>query len=155
MIYSACTTRMDLAYACSVWARFMANPTEAHASCAKRMPPHLQGTRSRGIQHRAGDLALHGMVDADYTGDRDKAKSTTGWVFFMAGGQVSWSSKLQRTMAQSTSEAEHVALASAAREAAWILEFLRVEPHARGPDPGAGRQCRRQSLGKQRYTVTN
>lgn len=31
----------------------------------------------------AGDLALHGMVEADYTGDRDKATSTTGRVFYM------------------------------------------------------------------------
>ena len=124
VIYATCMTRMDVAYAAGVWARFMANPTEAHASCAERMPRYLQGTRSRGIQYKAGDLNLHGMVDADYAGDRDNAKSTTGWVFYMAGGPVSWCSKLQSTVAQCTSEAEYVALTSAAREAAWIREFL-------------------------------
>jgi hypothetical protein len=42
----------------------------------------------------------------------------------MAGGAVSWASKRQTTVAQSTAEAEYMAVNSAAREAAWIREFL-------------------------------
>ena len=52
------------------------------------------------------------------------AKSTTGWIFTMNGGPVSWASKRQSVVAQSSCEAEYYALNSAAREAAWIRNFM-------------------------------
>jgi hypothetical protein len=48
-------------------------------------------------------------VDVDYAGDLGKRGSTTGYVFTLAGGAISWMSKLQETFALSTTEAEYIA----------------------------------------------
>ena len=49
---------------------------------------------------------LCGYTDADWGNDRDERKSVTGYVFSFAGGPVSWSSRSQRTVALSSTEAE-------------------------------------------------
>ena len=115
----------------------MANPTESHITGIKRVMRYLNGTRNRGIRYsKSHGLDLRGYSDSDYAGDRDKAKSTTGWVFFMAGGPVSWSSHRQSVVAQSTAEAEYYALNSATREAAWLRSFLtELDDHVNGPIP--------------------
>ena len=69
-------------------------------------------------------IALIGDCDADYAGDIDKRKSTSGHVFLLNGSAISWASKLQPTIAMSTCEAEFVAAANAAKEALWLKTLL-------------------------------
>jgi hypothetical protein len=66
-----------------------------------------------------------GFVDADYAACQDTRKSTSGFVFTMAGCPVSWSSKRQSTVALSTTEAEYVSLARASQQARWIYSWTR------------------------------
>lgn len=63
-------------------------------------------------------------MDSDFAGCEDSRRSTTGWVFTLAGGPVSWSSQRQKTVATSTMDAEYVAGAEAAKEAVWIRNFI-------------------------------
>ena len=56
-----------------------------------------------------GKLELNGYTDADWAGDKDSRKSTSGFVTTFAGGAVSWKSKLQKCVALSTTEAEYIA----------------------------------------------
>ncbi len=58
--------------------------------------------------------------DADWAGDSEDRKSTSGYLFQIAGGPVSWRSKKQDTVALSTAEAEYVALSSATQECVWM-----------------------------------
>ena len=51
------------------------------------------------------DVVLQGYVDTDMAGDKDKKRSTTGYVFTMGGTAISWISKLQKVVALSTMEA--------------------------------------------------
>jgi len=67
---------------------------------------------------------LIGFSDADWAGDLDTRRSTTGYLFQLSGGAVSWQSKRQRTTAQSTVEAEYMAAASATKEAVWLSALL-------------------------------
>eukprot|EP00253_Pinus_taeda_P030895 PITA_30895 len=57
-------------------------------------------------------------------GDLDKRRSTTGYVFTLAGGAISWMSKLQETIALSTTEAEYIAASDASKEAIWLKGLL-------------------------------
>jgi hypothetical protein len=67
---------------------------------------------------------LVGFVDADWAGDPDSRRSTTGFVFTLCGGAVSWQSRQQRTVALSSTEAEYIALSDAVREAQFLRQLL-------------------------------
>lgn len=67
---------------------------------------------------------LQGYTDADWQGDPDDRKSTSGYLFTIAGGAISWRSKKQDSVAMSSMEAEYIAASEAAKEAVWLKEFL-------------------------------
>ncbi|XP_020080151.1 uncharacterized protein LOC109703839 [Ananas comosus] len=71
------------------------------------------------------DLRLIGYSDADWAGDLDERKSTSGYAFLLGNGAITWSSKKQTCIALSTMEAEFVACSAAAQEAIWMRRFLR------------------------------
>ena len=124
LMYLANCTRPDLAQPVGVLARFMSNPSAEHLTYAKQVLRYLAGTVDLGIMFQRDAVeSLHGYCDADYAGDLEKRKSTSGFVFIRAGGAVSWSSKLQSTVAQSTCEAEFISAAHAAKEALWLINL--------------------------------
>ena len=76
------------------------------------------------LKYCKDEKQVTGFSDADWGGDLDDRKSTTGNVFLLVGGAISWLSKKQAVVALSTSEAEYVALSLAAQEAAWLQKLL-------------------------------
>ena len=64
-------------------------------------------------------LDIHGFVDADWAGDLDQ-RSTSGYVFNLFGGAVSWKSKKQSVVALSTTKAEYMVATHASKEAVWL-----------------------------------
>lgn len=64
-----------------------------------------------------------GFSDADWGGDTNDRKSTSGYLFQVNSAAISWQSKKQTCVALSTAEAEYVVLASAAQEAIWLREL--------------------------------
>jgi transposase InsO family protein len=118
--------RPDICFAVGVVSRFMANPQTSHLQAAKRILRYVAGTRNFGILYpRANDLQVMGYVDADFAGDEDKARSTTGLVFRLGNAPVTWLSKRQSCVALSSSEAEYMGLSAAAQEAAWLEKLAR------------------------------
>jgi hypothetical protein len=88
---------------------------------------YLKGTLDYKITYHRGaanGVRPLGWVDADYAADLDTRRSTSGEVFLMSGGPVSWSSKKQATVALSTTEAEYVALTRSSKQAMWMYSFL-------------------------------
>jgi hypothetical protein len=129
LMYLSITTRPDIAQAVGVLARFMANPAESHWSVAKGVLRYLAGSRDLGITYTRGEgdtpVTLVGYSDADHAGDLSTGRSTTGYCFVFCGGVVSWQSKLQKTVAKSTAEAEYMAVSTAASEALWLQQLWR------------------------------
>lgn len=124
LLYLTGCTRPDLAQAVGVLSRFMSAPTDEHMNAAKQVLRYLAGTTTLGLKFTKGDNVLVGYCDADYAGDIDKRKSTSGYVFLLNGAAISWASKLQPTVALSTCEAEFVAAANAEKELLWIRTLL-------------------------------
>jgi hypothetical protein len=73
---------------------------------------------------RGNRLRLEGYTDADWAGDMDERKSTSGYVFLLNGCAISWRSKKQTCVALSTMEAEFVACSAAVQEAVWLKRFF-------------------------------
>ena len=98
---------------------------EAHLTAAKRILRYLKRTADLAVRYKKSENGtLIGYSDADWAGDYDDRYSTTGNLFLMAEGPVSWLSKKQPIVALSTSEAEYVAVSTAAQEATWLRRLL-------------------------------
>ena len=65
-----------------------------------------------------------GYIDSDFQSDRKSRKSTSGYVFTLIGGAISWRSINQSSIADSTMEAEYIVASKAAKEAVWLKNFL-------------------------------
>ena len=127
LMFAARGSRPDIATSTRAVSRFMDNPGRRHWQAVKKILWYLQGTASLGITFRASGnrkVTLSGYADSNWAGDIDNRRSTTGYVFLIAGGPVSWTSKTQPTVALSTTEAEYMAAAAAAQEAIWIRTIL-------------------------------
>ena len=69
-------------------------------------------------------ISAKGHIDLDYARDLDKRRSMSGYVFMLAGGAVSWRSRLQNCITQSTTEAKYVAAMEACKEAIWLGKLV-------------------------------
>jgi hypothetical protein len=119
-------TRPDIMYAVSLISRFMERPKEAHWQAAKRILRYVKGTKMFGILYNVSEHSdLVGYTDSDWAGSVDDRKSTSGYVFHMGSGAISWASKKQSIVALSTAEAEYVAATAAACQAVWMRRMLR------------------------------
>ena len=135
--YLALSTRPDIAQAVNTVSRYANKPTAQHVQAVKRILRYLAGTRNNGIEYKSDGthhVLLHGYADADWGGDHDSRRSTTGFIFKIADGAISWSSKLQHTVALSTAEAEYLSAGAAAQEAVWLRTML-SELHFKQEEP--------------------
>ncbi|KAJ9534717.1 hypothetical protein QJQ45_013086 [Haematococcus lacustris] len=123
LLYLSCCTRPDITYAVGALARYMSSPTQQHWTAARAILSYLKGTADQGLVF-GRTAELQGYCDADYAGDKDTARSTTGYVFTMNGAAISWSSRLQPTVAMSTAEAEYMAASSAVKEGLWLRKLM-------------------------------
>lgn len=121
LMYLAIATRPDISYAIGNVSRYMENPTVAHERALKRILKYIAGTKSHGILFKHnGNHQLCGFSDADYAGDVDSRKSTSGYVFLFNDSIISWRSSLQKCVSISTTESEYVSASEAVKELVWL-----------------------------------
>jgi hypothetical protein len=137
----AINSRPDILFAVGVACRYMHNPGRSHWSLVKRVLKYLVGTvtlrlclggasLSSGIFESAarspvqGKLPFYGLYDSDWAGDKDNARSTSGYCFFWSNALISWSSKLQATISSSSTMAEYVSAYHTTAESLWLRETL-------------------------------
>jgi transposase InsO family protein len=130
LMYAAIATRPDIAYTVSALSQHCSKPTEDHENAKKHLLRYLRGTVDVGITYSGLPWSygvrhppLAGFSDSDYANGEDR-KSVTGYCYKLSGGAVTWSSRRQPTTAQSTVEAEYMALAEAVKEAIWLRRYL-------------------------------
>ena len=102
----------------------MQEPTSQHMEAVNHVFRYLRRTSGYKIRYSGADQSgLIGYSDADWGENRDNRRSTTGYVFLMADGAVTWTSRMQKTVARSSTEAEYMALSEACSEIAWLTSL--------------------------------
>ncbi|KAI5344250.1 hypothetical protein L3X38_012127 [Prunus dulcis] len=117
-------TRPDLACAVNHVCQYMNNPTEVHYFLVKRILRYVQGTLEYGISFTKGPWQLNAYSDANWAGDINTRRSTTGCVVFLGCNPISWQSKKQGSVSRSSTEAECKALANTTADLSWIRQVL-------------------------------
>ncbi|KAD6453934.1 hypothetical protein E3N88_08640 [Mikania micrantha] len=129
-------TRPDIAYTVSRLSRYTHNPSKEHWSAIHRLMRYLRGTMELCLHYNKFPAVLEGYCDANWVTDNDEVSSTSGYVFIMGGGAISWKSSKQTCIARSTMESEFIALELAGQEAEWLRGLLSDIPQwGRNPLP--------------------
>jgi hypothetical protein len=125
IMYAQVCTRPDLAFVTGMLGRYQSNPGLDHWKAAKKVLRYLQGTKGLMLTYKKSDnLEVVGYSDADFAGCVDTKKSTSGYVFTLANGAISWKSSKQTVTASSTMQAEFVACFEATGQAVWLKNFI-------------------------------
>jgi hypothetical protein len=125
LIYEMVCNRPGIAHVVGVLSRYISKPGKEHWTAVKRVFGYLCGTTSYGLcyQGRPGlhkVLDIHGFVDVDWVGDMDRRRYTSGYVFNLFGGVISWMRKRKVVVALSTTEVEYMAATHASKEEVWL-----------------------------------
>ncbi|KAI3791050.1 hypothetical protein L2E82_04605 [Cichorium intybus] len=125
IMYAVTYTQPDVAFALSMVSRYQGNPGRAHWTAVKNILKYLRRTKNFVLILGGSDtLRVDGYTNASFQTDRDNGRSQSGWVFLLNGGAVTWKSSKQETVADSTCESEYIAASEAAKEAAWLKNFI-------------------------------
>lgn len=150
LIYLTIFTRPDLVYSVNYLARFMTNPSLEHYKYLNYIFSYLNKTKDLSLdltlypynqnqsKYNTSNLTINsinllGISDSDWGGDLDSRKSTTGNIFILRNIKdnnakniaISWQSKLQKTVAISSAEAEYMALKEATKESLYLQNFIK------------------------------
>ncbi|GJU56721.1 zinc finger, CCHC-type containing protein [Tanacetum coccineum] len=128
LMYAMTSTRPDIAYAVGRLSRFTSNPSRQHWKAITRVFKYLRGTKDYGLSYVGYPSVLEGYSDASWINHVEDSSSTSGWVFLLGGGAISWASKKQTCITSSTMESEFVALAAAGKEAEWLRNLIHEIP---------------------------
>ncbi|GJS67233.1 hypothetical protein Tco_0681797 [Tanacetum coccineum] len=103
----------------------LARPTEKHLNAVKRIFRYLKGTIHRGLWYpKDSSIALTAFADANHAGCQDTRRSTSGSMQLLGDRLVSWSSKRQKSVAISSTEAEYIALSGCCAQILWMRSQL-------------------------------
>ncbi|XP_040971847.1 secreted RxLR effector protein 161-like [Gossypium hirsutum] len=110
LMYVQVCTRPDIAYNVGMLGRYLSNPSIDHCIAAKRVMRYLQRTKDYMLTYKRSDLLeVVGYSDSNFAGCQDSRKSTSGYIYLLAGGAISWKSVKQTLVASSTMASEFVA----------------------------------------------
>ncbi|RVX00778.1 Retrovirus-related Pol polyprotein from transposon TNT 1-94 [Vitis vinifera] len=125
LMYAQVCTRPDIAYIVGMLGRYLSNPSMDHWKKAKWVMRYLQRTKAYMLTYRrSSHLEIVGYSDSDFAGCLDSRRSTSGYIFMLVGGAVSWKSVKQTLIASSTMEAEFIACYEASNHGIWLRNFV-------------------------------
>ncbi|XP_035844178.1 secreted RxLR effector protein 161-like [Helianthus annuus] len=91
LMYAQVCTRPDIAHIAGMLGRYQSNPGLDHWKAAKKVLRYLQGTKDYKLTYRRTDnLEVVGYSDSDFAKCKDNKKSTSGYIFMLAGEPISW-----------------------------------------------------------------
>jgi hypothetical protein len=133
LIYLSNTTRIDITFATNLLARFSHCPTKRHLKAAKQILQYLICTQDAGLiytrsneyehndcQSSSSSINLTCYCDSDHASDKLSRTSTSGFIIMFNNKPIHWISQRQRSIAQSSTEAEFISMNLACRELIWF-----------------------------------
>lgn len=125
LMFLAMVTRPDICFATNRLSQYLSSPRMIHLQTAKHLLRYIRATKHYSLTYRAKGRSsgLVGYADSGY-GNSTQHRSTSAFVFMINSSPVSWSSRKQSIVAQSTTEAEYIALAEVCKQAIWMRHLL-------------------------------
>lgn len=121
----ATITRPEISFSVNKVCQYMHLPLETHWKIVKRILRYLNGTLQHGLViHKSCNLSLTAFCDEDWASDIDDRRSIFSSCMFLGPNLISWSSKKQRVVSRSTTEAEYQSLANTVSELIWLKALL-------------------------------
>jgi hypothetical protein len=145
-MYLANATRPDISFAVSKLNGFVSNPGDDHWRALERVMRYLKGTSNYVIHYSGNPKVLEGYSDSNWISDADEIKATSGYVFTLGGGAVSWKSCKQTILTRSTMEVELTLLDTTIVEAEWLRELLMDLPMVEKLIPAILMNCDNETL---------
>nr|GEX47499.1 zinc finger, CCHC-type [Tanacetum cinerariifolium] len=108
---------VDIAYVVGKLSIFTSNSSNHHWEAIIRVFRYLKKTMNYGLFYVGFPSVFEGYSDASWITNSEDHTSTTGWVFLVDGGVISWASKKQTCITDSMMESKFVALDAAGKEA--------------------------------------
>lgn len=152
LMYCMTCTRPDIAFAVGKLSRYTSNPSREHWKAIFRVFKYLKKTIDYGLCYSGYPNVLEGYTDASWITESDDHASTSGWIFTLGGAAISWGSKKQTCLADSTMASEFIALNSASKEAEWLRNLLLEIPIWPKPMPPVLIHCDSQSTLSRAYS---
>ena len=133
--YAAMITRPDIAFAVNELSRFNAQAKAFHLQAAKHVLRYLAGTVNLGLKFtklpqsntnniNINSYSLQVFTDASWANDSETRRSTSGTLIKFNGNATYWSSKKQKTVAKSSTEAEYVAASESVSDIIWLKMWM-------------------------------
>ncbi|KAH9671391.1 retrovirus-related pol polyprotein from transposon RE1 [Citrus sinensis] len=118
-------TRPDICFAVNKLSQFMQSPSQLHWQAAKRILRYFKAIIFHGLFLRqSSSSTLAAYSDSDWGGNLDDRSSTSAYAIFLGGNLISWSSKKQKSVARSSTEAEFRAIAATVFELCWLRHLF-------------------------------
>ena len=103
----------------------MSQPQQAHLDATLHILKYIKATLDYGILYRyKKNEDSRGYTDADWGSCIDIRRSIGGYNFTLNGGEITWSSKRQKTVSRSSTESEYQSLSDGAQEVVWLKKLL-------------------------------
>nr|XP_016456024.1 PREDICTED: uncharacterized mitochondrial protein AtMg00810-like [Nicotiana tabacum] len=119
--------RPSIAFSVGYVSKFMQRPRKPHLEAANRILKYINSTSDMSLFfQKKNDLVLADYTDADFGGDSDDRRSTSGYIFLCGGTSVSWCSQKQDSVSFSTTDVEYKAAALTAQECRYNFKSVQV-----------------------------
>ncbi|GKF37084.1 hypothetical protein Tco_0113842 [Tanacetum coccineum] len=123
-MYAITYTRPDIAFAVGKLSKYTSNLGTQHKQAIQLVLKYLKKTMDNSLICTGYHSVLEGYTDVRWISNTKDNSFTSGWVFLLGGGAISWASKKQTCITSSTMESEFLALAIVGKEAEWLKKLI-------------------------------
>ncbi len=125
LLYIMLGTWPDIAFAVTKLSQFASNPTKKHLGKALYICCYLLGRPDYALVYNGpSNGRLLAYADSDWASDPITRKSTSGYVVKLAGVVCSWNTRVQKTVALSSTEAEYMSLSDTSCQLVWLETYF-------------------------------